>query len=140
MQYLEPVPIGSFRSQMGQPPETRCGVNKQIAVAAVALVALVLLAAGPALADNPPQVRSLQGQVVDNNDAPIGGAVVYLKNTKTLAVKTFIAGKDGTYRFNALSPSVDYEVYAEADGKKSDTKTLSSFDTQKQARINLKIK
>jgi hypothetical protein len=65
---------------------------------------------------------------------------VYLKNSKTMAVKTFIAGQDGTYRFNALSPNVDYEVYAEHNGKKSDAKTLSSFDSRKTANIHLKIK
>ena len=73
-------------------------------------------------------------------DAPRASAIVYPKNTKTLAVKTYIADKEGMYRFNALSSNVDYEVYAEHDGKKSDTKTLSSFDSRKQATINLKIK
>ena len=86
------------------------------------------------------QARSLQGQVINDADAAVPGAIVYLKNTKTLAVKTFFADKDGRYRFNALSPNIDYEVYAEHDGKKSDTKTLSSFDSRKQATSNLKIK
>lgn len=113
-------------------------MKKQITAAALVVLTLAFLL--PALADNPPQVRSLQGQVMDNRDAPVGGAVVYLKNTKTLSVKTFIADKDGNYRFNALSPNVDYDVYAESNGKKSDTKTLSSFDTRKAAYINLKIK
>jgi hypothetical protein len=106
---------------------------------AVVLLAVTLVAV-QAVADNPPQSRSLQGQVMDDREAPVPGAVVYLKNTKTLAVKTFIADKEANYRFNALSPSVDYEVYAEFNGKKSDTKTLSSFDTRKTAYINLKIK
>ena len=38
---------------------------------------------------------------------------MYLANTRTRAVKTFIVGKDGMYRFPALSPNVDYEVYAQ---------------------------
>lgn len=115
-------------------------MKKQITAATLVVLALALLAAAPAMADNPPQVRSLQGQVMDDREAPVAGAVVYLKNTKTLAVKTFIVDKDGSYRFNALSPNVDYEVYAENQGKKSDTKTLSSFDTRKASIINLKIK
>ncbi len=115
-------------------------MKKQITAAAVLVLGLAFLAVGQALADNPPAVRSLQGQVVNDREAPVSGAVVYLKNTKTLAVKTFITEKDGNYRFNALSPSVDYEVYAESSGKKSDKKTLSSFDNRKQAYINLKIK
>jgi len=90
--------------------------------------------------DRSPQTRLLQGQVMNGDDKPLLDAVVYLKNTKTMAVKTFIAEKDGTYRFPALSPNIDYEVYAEHNGKKSDTKTLSSFDSRKTAYINLKIK
>jgi hypothetical protein len=92
------------------------------------------------IADKEPQVRTLTGQVMNQQDKPLPESIVYLKNTKTMAVKTFIAGQDGTYRFNALSPNVDYEVYAEHNGKKSDTKTLSSFDSRKTASINLKIK
>ena len=56
------------------------------------------------------------------------------------ALITGVAGQDGTYRFNALSPNVDYEVYAEHNGKRSDAKTLSSFDSRKTATINLKVK
>ena len=93
-----------------------------------------------AVSDKDEQVRALTGQVVDSREQPIAGAIVYLKNTKTMAVKTFIVGQDGMYRFNALSPNVDYEVHAEHDAKKSDTKTLSSFDSRKTANINLKIK
>lgn len=95
---------------------------------------------GDAVSDKETQVRALTGQVMDQREQPVSGAIVYLKNTKTMAVKTFIAGEDGMYRFNALSPNVDYEVYAEHNGKKSDTKTLSSFDSRKTAYINLKIK
>jgi uncharacterized protein YxeA len=93
-----------------------------------------------ALSDKEPQVRILTGAVINQQEKPLPGAIVYLKNSKTMAVKTFIAGQDGSYRFNALSPNVDYEVYAEHNGKKSDAKTLSSFDSRKTAYINLKIK
>lgn len=90
-------------------------------------------------AQNSSQLRLLTGQVMSRNDAAIPNAVVYLKNTKTLAVKTFITDGQGNYRFPALSPNVDYEVYAEFQGRKSDTKTLSSFDSRQHAFINLKI-
>ena len=93
-----------------------------------------------AMSDKEPQVRILTGAVVNQLEKPLPGAIVYLKNSKTMAVKTFIAGQDGSYRFNALSPNVDYEVHAEHNGKKSDAKTLSSFDSRKTAYINLKIK
>ena len=83
--------------------------------------------------------RILVGFVTDKASNPIPQALVYLKNTKTQSVKTFIAENDGSYRFHQLSTNIDYEIHAEKDGKRSDTKTLSSFDTRPQARINLKI-
>jgi hypothetical protein len=83
--------------------------------------------------------RLLQGQVFNRNDKPVPDAIVYLKNTKTLVVKTYIAGQDGGYRFPALSPNVDYQIFAEHAGKRSGVKTLSAFDSRREARINLKI-
>ena len=83
--------------------------------------------------------RVLTGRVHGDQDRPIADAVVYLKNTKTLIVKIYITEANGTYRFPALSPNVDYEIHAEYKGARSDTKTLSSFDSRKQAIINLKI-
>lgn len=110
-----------------------------LAVATVVVTVGIVSAQNP-MSDQATQVRTLQGQVMDDREAPLPDAIVYLKNTKTLTVKTYIAGKDGSYRFNALSPNIDYEVYAEHDGKKSDTKTLSSFDNRKTANINLKVR
>jgi hypothetical protein len=111
------------------------------------VVVLVLLLASLALAPvtvsakdkNADSGRLLTGKVTDRQDAPLSNAVVYLANTRTRTVKTFIVGQDGTYRFPALSPNVDYEVYAQYNGRKSDTKTVSQFDTRPQLNINLKI-
>jgi|SRR6266850_4152906 len=86
-----------------------------------------------------PQLRSVNGRVTGSGDAPLKDAIVYIKNTRTLAVKTYIADDAGKYQFNALMPSVDYEIFAESNGKKSDTRTLSSFDSRKDVTINLKI-
>lgn len=83
--------------------------------------------------------RNLTGDVFDKEDHVVPNAIVYLKNTRSLAVVTFITGQDGSYRFNNLSPDIDYEVRAEAAGRKSQAKTLSSFDSRKQAHINLKL-
>lgn len=83
--------------------------------------------------------RVLTGVVMDKNDQPIPNAVVYLKNEKTLNVRTFFAQTDGTYRFPQLERNVDYEVYAELDGKRSDTKTVSQFDDRNTPHVNLRI-
>lgn len=85
------------------------------------------------------QSRSLAGKVLDGNDQGIPRAIVYLKNTKTLVIKTYIAEQDGAYHFPGLSPNVDYEVYAELNGKRSDVKTVSSYDTKPRLNINLRI-
>ena len=104
---------------------------------ALALIAATTLITPPAHAQS--GTRTLVGFVFDKADKPLPEAIVYIKNTKTLTVKTFIASNDASYRFHALSPNVDYEVWAEYQGAKSDTKTLSSFDSRPNARINLKV-
>jgi hypothetical protein len=84
-------------------------------------------------------LRSLGGTVLNRDDAPIPHAVVHLKNLKTLAIKTYIADQEGKYQFNGLSRNIDYELFAENDGRKSSTKTLSSFDSRPKATMNLRI-
>jgi Carboxypeptidase regulatory-like domain len=85
------------------------------------------------------KTRLLTGKVLDGGDNPLPNAVVYLTNTHTRSVKTYIVGPDGGYRFPALQPSVDYEVYAQYDNRKSGTKTVSQFDDRSQVYISLKV-
>jgi len=85
-------------------------------------------------------LRTLTGHVFGAESQPLSKAIVYLKNTKTLTVKTYISEADGSYRFPALAVNVDYEVYADYQGARSDTKTLSAFDNRKQVNITLRIK
>ena len=85
------------------------------------------------------KTRLLTGKVLDAGDSPLPDAVVYLTNTHTRAVKTYIVGPDGTYRFPALQPSIDYEVYAQFNNRKSHTKTVSQFDDRQQVYIDLKV-
>lgn len=83
--------------------------------------------------------RLLFGKVLDREDNPLKDAVVYVTNTRTRAVKTYIVGADGTYRFPALSTAIDYEVYAQYNGHKSDTKSVSQFDERPQVYLDLKV-
>jgi hypothetical protein len=83
--------------------------------------------------------RTLTGRVLDHHDRPLERATVYLKNTKSLEVETYVSDSDGSYRFPGLSPEVDYEVYAEFQGARSEPKTLSAFDDRKRVNFNLLI-
>jgi len=83
--------------------------------------------------------RSVRGIVERVDDTPANGAVVQLKNVKTLQIRSFITKEDGTYQFQGLSPDIDYELKADYEGASSGSKTLSSFDSRKQATINLKL-
>jgi hypothetical protein len=86
-----------------------------------------------------PTAKMLTGTVTDKADQPIQGAVVYLKNSKSLVVKSYFTDEKGEYRFPQVSLNTDYEVWAEKDGKKSDTKGISQFDDRYNPTINLKI-
>jgi hypothetical protein len=81
----------------------------------------------------------VQGSVTDAEENAVNGAVVQLKNNKTLQIRSFITQKDGAYYFHGLSPDVDYELKAEYQGAASGSKTLSTFDSRKEAVINLKL-
>ena len=83
--------------------------------------------------------RSVEGVVTTAEDAPAVGAVVQLKNTKTLQIRSFITKQNGSYYFHELSPDVDYELKADYQGMSSGSKTLSSFDSRRTATINLKL-
>jgi hypothetical protein len=120
------------------------------ALIAVGLLGLVFAALLPAPVVAAPQLfgrdpkkedktRLLTGKVIDASDSPLANAVVYLTNTHDHSVKTYIVGPEGTFRFPALQPTIDYEVYAQFDKRRSHTKTVSQFDNRTQVYIDLKI-
>jgi hypothetical protein len=84
--------------------------------------------------------RSIEGTVLSNAGVPVANAVVLLKDTKTLQVRSFIAQPDGKYHFYGLSPEINYEVRAQANGMTSPRKTISVFDSHKVVKLNLKLK
>jgi hypothetical protein len=113
---------------------------------AIFLVLLLGLALGaPPLRAQAPdakrdaQLRSVSGVVIDKSDSPIAASVVFLKNTRTNSVRSYISDNSGNYRFSGLDPNADYELHAEKDGAKSQTHTISSFDSRKEMVLNLKL-
>jgi hypothetical protein len=104
----------------------------------VLLLALPIVAPVPHARAQSTQ-KVVEGKVVGSSNQPQSGAIVYLKNTKTTDIKSFISTADGSYRFGQLSPDVDYEIWAEYQGRKSPTKTVSSFDSKKLLDYQLKF-
>jgi len=112
-------------------------------LAMITAAAMVLLVVSPALAEKDKEdktnQRSVTGLVTDKAENPIDGAIVQLKDLKTLQIRSFITKANGEYHFYSLSTDTDYELKADSQGKSSNTRTLSSFDSRKQAQMNLKI-
>ena len=117
---------------------SRRALKKAPLIAGAVLMMLSVVAHAAPDKKDKQQGRLLYGKVLDQQDNPVVGAIVYLTNTRTRAVKTYIVGQDGTYRFPGLT-TVDYEVHAELNGRKSDTKSVSQFDDRSQVYIDLKI-
>jgi hypothetical protein len=84
--------------------------------------------------------RSIEGIVtVEDSDQPVEGAIVQLKDLKSLQVRSFVTKKDGRYHFFGLSINNDYEVKGEHQGAVSKTRMLSVYDARKKAIMDLKL-
>ena len=114
----------------------------------LAAAGLLLVLAAALLAQDKPSkkehraeaaLRSVSGVVVDEQDNPAIGAVVQLKDMRSLQVRSFIAQDGGAYHFSSLKPDVDYQLTAKYNGMTSATKTMSVFDDRKQVILNFKV-
>lgn len=92
-------------------------------------------------ADTSPRstTRTITGFVEDASGKHLTGAIVYLKDTQKNTVIALNADDQGAYRFGYLPLTNDYEVWAVVDGKKTVVKPISSFLTQKEITILLKV-
>ena len=108
----------------------------------LAMLILPLLAASAVYAQgakHEAQLKTVRGVVVDKSDNPVPTGVVFLKNVRTNQVRSYIADNQGNYRFSGLDPNSDYELHAEKDGAKSQTRNVSSFDSRMDIVVNLKL-
>ena len=81
--------------------------------------------------------RAVAGTVRNEADEPVEGAIVQLKDSKSLKVRSYITKADGVYKFFGLSTNADYDIRADFRELASEKRTLSVFDSRKQAIINL---
>jgi hypothetical protein len=89
--------------------------------------------------EKPENTRSLDGAVLLPSEELAEGAVVQLKDTKTLRVRSYITLKDGKYNFHGLSTDTDYEVKAKYKDLESKTRRLTVYDSRKKATLDLKL-
>jgi hypothetical protein len=132
----------------------RTGIRLFAPVALAAVLGAVLPGQAPAqLGPQPPQIgtpphaaprssfssRAIEGTVLSSDGVPVPGAIVQIKDSKTLQVRSYIAQKDGKYQFWGLSNDVNYELRAQAGGLTSKTKTVSVFNSRRKVTLNLKL-
>ncbi|MFC6646213.1 carboxypeptidase-like regulatory domain-containing protein [Granulicella cerasi] len=86
-----------------------------------------------------PAVRTVEGTVNGKDGKPIENAVVYIKDTKTLSIKSYLTDAKGYFHFGQLSLSSDYDVWAELNGAKSKTKSVSMFNSKPNLSYTLKL-
>ena len=68
------------------------------------------------------------------------GAIVYLKDTHSLAIKSSITDDAGSYRFGQLAQNVDYEVWVVFRGRRTPIHSISKFDSHMAKVINFTMR
>ena len=89
--------------------------------------------------DPGPMPKNIHGLVTDQRGKPIVGARVFIKDLKTSVIRTLTTDPTGMFQQFALTPTVDYEVYAEFKGKSSEKRTVSSFLNRQDNVLNFQL-
>ena len=123
---------------------SRAGV---LAATVLSLLTFGALPAGPRNAFIPAAawaqnigMRTVSGTVLNENSQPVSEATVFLRNDKTKTIRSFDSTAEGHFHFAQVDMSTDFDLWAEKDGRKSATKTVSSWDARKDFISDLKLK
>jgi hypothetical protein len=85
------------------------------------------------------RTRTVKGKVHDANGTALKGAVVQIKNTRSLGIRSYISQDDGSYQFVSLSLDWDYEVRASFRGRWSSTQRVSRFNSKEVVEVDLVV-
>lgn len=97
------------------------------------------LAATAPVSKHVPKLRTVEGMVKDKSGDPVHGAVVYLQDTKSLAVRSYLSDAQGRFHFRELSMDADFDLWAELQGKRSKTRGISHFNSKNDLDYTLKV-
>ena len=86
-----------------------------------------------------PTIRRLGGTVRLPDDTPVAGAVVKVKNRTSGDTVVYTTDAKGGYMFESLTTKVDYDVWAEYKDRKSSIRVLSTFVSDQDVTMNLKL-
>ncbi len=86
-----------------------------------------------------PVVRFVEGNVVSHAKTPIEGAIVYLEDPKSMAIKSYLTDSKGYFHFTNLTGQTDYELWAEQEGVQSKHKFISQFSSHTRFVFTLKL-
>ncbi|KQZ64300.1 hypothetical protein ASD67_07335 [Sphingopyxis sp. Root1497] len=103
--------------------------------ASLMAISVATVVAAPAQAQQ--ITTGIQGQVSDDNGAPVSGATVVITDTRTGAARTIVAGSDGRFTASGLVTGGPYSVSANADGFEG--QSLSEIYTTLQGNTDLRF-
>lgn len=101
--------------------------------ASLMAISVATVVAAPAQAQQ--ITTGIQGQVTDDNGAPIGGATVVITDTRTGASRTITTGADGRFTTTGLTTGGPYSVAVNADSFEG--QTLNDIYTTLQGNTGL---
>jgi hypothetical protein len=84
--------------------------------------------------------RTVSGTVLDAASNPVPGATVFLKNQKSKTIRSFTSLANGHFYFAQVNKAEDFDLWVEKDGKKSEVKTVSSWDDRAKFVTELRLK
>lgn len=84
--------------------------------------------------------RTVSGTVLDAGSNAVQGATVFLKNQKSKTIRSFTSLANGHFYFAQVNKAEDFDLWTEKDGKKSEVKTVSSWDDRAKFVTELRLK
>lgn len=84
--------------------------------------------------------RTVSGTVFNSASDPVQGATVFLKNQKSKTIRSFTSLANGHFYFAQVNKADDFDLWVEKNGKKSEVKTVSSWDDRTQFVTELHLK